>query len=78
MVCKACECSIRRGLHGKYKGEFGLNKTSKKKAMMHVVVYTDFDTILRCCFLNTICEAANVTVSEEEVSSPTYSLLPMC
>ena len=27
-VCKACERSIRRGLHGKYKGKFGLNKTS--------------------------------------------------
>ena len=26
-VCKACARSIRRGLHGKYKGEFGLNKT---------------------------------------------------
>ena len=26
-VCKACEHSIRRGLHGKYKGEFGLPLT---------------------------------------------------
>ena len=31
-VCKACDLRIRRGLHGKYKGEFGLKKTSKRKS----------------------------------------------
>ena len=36
-ACKACERSIRRGLHGKFKGEFGLNKTPKKKR--NVTVY---------------------------------------
>ena len=35
-VCKACECSIRPGLHGQYKGEFGLNKTSRKKSNVSV------------------------------------------
>ena len=40
-VCKACERSIRRGLHGKYKEEFiprSINKTSKKKSLV-IAVY---------------------------------------
>ena len=69
-VCGACELSVRRGLHGKYKGEYiprWIKQALKKKSNVEVVakppniVFADFDTI---------CEAANVSVSEKEVSSP--------
>ena len=68
-VCRTCDRTIRRGLHGKYKGEYipCWSKTLQKKSNVAVyqvvakpVVFADFDTI---------CEAANVSVSEEEVSS---------
>ena len=79
-VCKACDLTIRRGLHGKYKGEFELNKTSQRKQCCCVpgcgktseCSCTDFDTIILCAVFDTVCEAANVSVSEEEVSSPLH------
>ena len=46
-VCKACDLRVRRGLHGKYKGDLGLNKTSKRKP---------------CCCVPGCGETSNVVV----------------
>ena len=75
-VCTACDLRIRRGLHGKYKGEFGLNRTSRKKALLLCTrLWRNHKRTCSCVFpgFDTICEAANVySVNEEEVSSPLY------
>ena len=67
-VCKACEDSIRRGLDGKYKGEFGLNKTSKRKQCCCVPGCGKVSEH-SCADFDTICDAS---LSEEEVSSPLH------
>ena len=75
--CKACDLRIRQGLHGKYKGKFGLEHQERKSCCcvpgcgettnVHVVV----------CFLVLIQYVRQqmliiYIVSEEEVSSPLY------
>ena len=76
-VCKACELSIQQGLHGKYEAEYiprWIKRNIKKEKQCCCVPGCDKTSERSCVFadFDTICEAANVSVSEEEVSSPLH------
>ena len=71
-VCKACESKIRLGFDGKFVGEFiprWIKHGIKKQKQCCRVPGCD-KTSERSCVFAVICEASNVSVSEEEVSSP--------
>ena len=74
-VCKPCECSMRRGLGGQFVGEFipcWIKLEIKKQKQCCCVPGCGKTSERTCAFapFHMICEAANVSLSEEEVTIP--------
>ena len=74
-VCKPCERSMRRGLGGQFVGEFiprWIKLEIKKQKQCCCVPGCGKTSERTCAFapFHMICEAANVSLSEEEVTIP--------
>ena len=72
-VCKSCERSLRRGMSGKFKGEFiprWIKHELKKEKQCCCVPGCGNMSERSCVFaFDMICEAANVSVSEDEAAN---------